>query len=306
MKFQTFIDYVNNFSNINLILIDPLEDIASQGPFDLIFHKETDELVKNDEKSKLIIFNLEKYFKENPKVINIDPIEKEKNLMDRYLIIKLLSEVVEKQLPLECNFRMPKYKLYEKEESIYDLLNIEFPLICKSVLACGNIKSHEMGIVFNEKGMHSFKPPFIVQEFYNHNSTIFKVFVIGDYLYVVKRSSLPNMPSQFNENIPTIFFDSQHPLDTQIEKYKNFIDKPIEEESNELQPPSYETLLKISKAISSALGLSLFGFDVITQVKTGYHAVIDVNYFPDYGGVENFNKIFLDFLISKVQNNNKI
>lgn len=23
---------------------------------------------------------------------------------------------------------MPKYKLYEKEESIYDLLNIEFPL----------------------------------------------------------------------------------------------------------------------------------------------------------------------------------
>lgn len=49
--------------------------------------------------------------------------------------------------------------------------------------------------------MHSFKPPFIVQEFYNHNSTIFKVFVIGDYLYVVKRSSLPNMPSQFNGKI---------------------------------------------------------------------------------------------------------
>jgi hypothetical protein len=52
-----------------------------------------------------------------------------------------------------------------------------------------------MGIVFNEKGLHDFQPPFLVQEFYNHNATIFKVFVVGDVTYVQKRKSLPNVPS---------------------------------------------------------------------------------------------------------------
>lgn len=42
-------------------------------------------------------------------MINIDPIEKEKNLMDRYLIIKLLSEVVEKQLPLGFFFFLTNF-----------------------------------------------------------------------------------------------------------------------------------------------------------------------------------------------------
>lgn len=36
----------------------------------------------------------------------------------------------------------------------------------------------------------------------------------------------------------------------------------------------------MAEFIRKHLGLSLFGFDVITHVSTGKHACIDVNYFP--------------------------
>jgi Inositol 1,3,4-trisphosphate 5/6-kinase ATP-grasp domain len=36
--------------------------------------------------------------------------------------------------------------------------------------------------------------------------------------------------------------------------------------------------------IRTQLGLSLFGFDVITNVSTGKHGCIDVNYFPGMSG----------------------
>jgi len=45
--------------------------------------------------------------------------------------------------------------------------------------------------------------------------------------------------------------------------------------------------------------MSLYGFDLITQVTTGYHAIIDINYFPNYGGINNFNQILLEFLLKK-------
>ena len=50
-----------------------------------------------------------------------------------------------------------------------------------------------MGVIFNEKGLSHFTLPVMAQEFYNHNSTIFKVFVIGDWFQIVKRKSLPNL-----------------------------------------------------------------------------------------------------------------
>ena len=59
----------------------------------------------------------------------------------------------------------------------------------------------------------------------------------------------------------------------------------------------------------TAKQLSLFGYDVITRKETGHHAVIDVNYFPSkvvtwfkllgYRGFPDFDKILLEFLLSK-------
>lgn len=44
--------------------------------------------------------------------------------------------------------------------------------------------------------------------------------------------------------------------------------------------PSDEVIRELSRALRQALGVSLFGIDVIINNQTGQHAVIDVNAFP--------------------------
>jgi hypothetical protein len=53
-----------------------------------------------------------------------------------------------------------------------------------------------MGIAFNEQGLHSFAPPVLVQEFFNHNATLFKIYVMGEHIHVEKKKSLPNLDSK--------------------------------------------------------------------------------------------------------------
>jgi D-alanine-D-alanine ligase-like ATP-grasp enzyme len=47
-----------------------------------------------------------------------------------------------------------------------------------------------------------------------------------------------------------------------------------------LADPPLDTVKHVAGALSATLGLSLLGFDMVTNTKTGQHAVIDVNYFP--------------------------
>lgn len=46
------------------------------------------------------------------------------------------------------------------------------------------------------------------------------------------------------------------------------------------QPPSDDVIRELSRSLRQALGVSLFGIDVIINNQTGQHAVIDVNAFP--------------------------
>lgn len=115
--------------------------------------------------------------------------------------------------------RNPRHVIINKVEDKYDLSSLKFPLgtfssfrisnmkVCKSLLAAGTESSHHMGIVFNEEGVHKFQPPILVQvptfkksliqkEFYNHNATMFKVYVLGENVQVEKRKSIPNLPRE--------------------------------------------------------------------------------------------------------------
>lgn len=44
--------------------------------------------------------------------------------------------------------------------------------------------------------------------------------------------------------------------------------------------PSDEVIRGLSQALRQALGVSLFGIDIIINNQTGQHAVIDINAFP--------------------------
>ena len=103
--------------------------------------------------------------------------------------------------------RAPKYVLVDTPDKLHLTDSLKMPvstlllvflsiliiIVCKSYEACGTAASHKMSVVFNRERLSRLSTPVMVQELYNHNSTIFKVFVIGDWIHVVKRKSLPNL-----------------------------------------------------------------------------------------------------------------
>ncbi|PRP86887.1 hypothetical protein PROFUN_03635 [Planoprotostelium fungivorum] len=283
--------------NAELVSLDigaPLEEQAKG--LHLILNKVTDELTPGQEDTQRIK-SFESFLLANPQIKVIDPIKNQRKVMDRQIISGVLSEL-EQKLDKSLNFRMPKHKVFEKREDKYDITGFKFPLICKTTVACGSAETHMMGVVFEESGLQAFEPPFLAQEFYNHNSTIYKVFTVGDHVSVVKRMSLPNMPSDHRD---TVFFDSQKPFAEQMKALKRSSDKTDEQFVEDAEIPPMERIRGLSEGISQSLGLTLFGFDVITRVEDGVHAAVDVNYFPSFGGVKDFWKILAKFLVEQVK-----
>ncbi|KAL7461237.1 hypothetical protein ACHAXS_001659 [Conticribra weissflogii] len=70
----------------------------------------------------------------------------------------------------------------------------EYPLIAKPLTAAGTKSSHHMGIVMARDGLSKLKTPCLLQEYANHGGKLFKVYVLGDSVWVFARESLPNLP----------------------------------------------------------------------------------------------------------------
>lgn len=64
--------------------------------------------------------------------------------------------------------------------------------------------------------------------------------------------------------------------------------------------PSKERLDKIVKIFSEKLGLTFYGIDIIIENGTSRYAIIDMNTFPGYDGVENFLAIFRDVVCDAI------
>jgi inositol-1,3,4-trisphosphate 5/6-kinase / inositol-tetrakisphosphate 1-kinase len=129
--------------------------------------------------------------------------------------------------------------------------------------------------------------PFFLQEFINHDATIFKIYVMGADSHIVVRKSLPNFQ-----------LDARDPVDFNSQDWKH---GPPEEHARDYAgkyaQPNIDVVKRISTAISADLGLTLFGYDIITNIDTGKHAIIDVNYFPDYKGVDSVHSRLLQHLV---------
>lgn len=64
--------------------------------------------------------------------------------------------------------------------------------------------------------------------------------------------------------------------------------------------PSNERLDKIVRIFSEKLGLTFYGIDIIIENETSRYAIIDMNTFPGYDGVENFLTIFRDVVCDAI------
>ena len=75
-----------------------------------------------------------------------------------------------------------------------DNAGFRYPLIAKPLTAAGTKSSHHMGIVMARDGLQRLKVPCLLQEYANHGGKLFKVYVLGESVWVFSRDSLPNLP----------------------------------------------------------------------------------------------------------------
>ena len=45
---------------------------------------------------------------------------------------------------------------------------------------------------------------------------------------------------------------------------------------------------RVNRKVQMASGMTLFGYDIVVEVQTGCHVIVDLNYFPSYHGFPDF------------------
>ena len=177
---------------------------------------------------------------------------------------------------------------------------ITYPIIVKPLAIAGTVQSHKMSILFSKHALNRIcGSPVLLQQYTNHDSLLYKVYVLGDTVWVFPRSSLPNLPTITQEhNSSYVEFDSQKPypdLSAFCPTSKVFKKPKIKHKvtitAQEVQP--------IVKALRKSFQLELFGFDVLLHTDGNEIMVVDVNYFPSYKEVLNFPKYLARYLTKR-------
>jgi inositol-1,3,4-trisphosphate 5/6-kinase/inositol-tetrakisphosphate 1-kinase len=207
---------------------------------------------------------------------------------------------------------------------------LSFPMIVKPLTAAGTKASHAMAVLMDASALPRIveKTPCLCQEYANHDSLLYKVYVLGDHVSVHKRRSLPNLPVDVKSRKSYVEFDSQRPYPrlSDFGYDKNTLSslkrqRPQAAEENNTATPAppkqpvvpvtAEEVMPVVDALKRAFGLELFGFDVlITKASSSSDMegdsddnhvlmVVDVNYFPSYKEVPNFPSLLAKYLTDR-------
>uniref|UniRef100_A0A3Q3L3T7 Inositol-tetrakisphosphate 1-kinase n=1 Tax=Mastacembelus armatus TaxID=205130 RepID=A0A3Q3L3T7_9TELE len=303
LNFQAFADLCR-YVGITSAFLDLSQPLEEQGPLDVIIHKLTDlilEADQNDSQAVLLVQRVQDYIDAHPETIVLDPLPAIRTLLDRCKSYQLVHRI--ESCMQDERICSPPFMVLNSECSPDVLEQIRrqgltFPFICKTRVAHGT-NSHEMAIIFSEEDLKDMKPPCVIQSFINHNAVLYKVFVVGDSYTVVERPSLKNFPAGPADR-KAICFNSHN-----VSKPESSSDLTSRENVEGVsQPPSDDVIRELSKSLRQALGVSLFGIDVIINNQTGQHAVIDINAFPGYEGVPEFFNDLLNHISSVLQSHN--
>ncbi|KAF3844857.1 hypothetical protein F7725_008020 [Dissostichus mawsoni] len=295
LNFQAFADLCRK-RGIEVVQLDLSQPLEEQGPLDVIIHKLTDlilEADQNDSQAVLLVQRVQDYIDAHPETIVLDPLPAIRTLLDRCKSYQLIHRI-ESCMQV---FLFPTVTCCRANAGTdpADGKVIEHRTICKTRVAHGT-NSHEMAIIFSEEDLKDVKPPCVIQSFINHNAVLYKVFVVGDSYTVVERPSLKNFPAGPADR-EAIFFNSHN-----VSKPESSSDLTTRENVEGVsQPPSDDVIRELSRSLRQALGVSLFGIDVIINNQTGQHAVIDINAFPGYEGVPEFFTDLLNHITSVLQ-----
>lgn len=162
-------------------------------------------LSRHEERAARRIQRLREYkAKSHPSCVLVDSPMNILAVMSRADMAEVLSSCLEgvKTTRHGIPVTTPRFRVVEEaqEATVSSLANemdaagFTYPLIAKPLTAAGTKSSHHMGIVMARDGLLRLKTPCILQEFANHGGQLFKVYVLGESVWVFSRESLPNLP----------------------------------------------------------------------------------------------------------------
>ncbi|OMO63406.1 Inositol-tetrakisphosphate 1-kinase [Corchorus olitorius] len=183
---------------------------------------------------------------------------------------------------------------------------LKLPLVAKPLVVDGTSKSHELFLAYDQLSLSELEPPLVLQEFVNHGGVLFKIYIVGDAIKVVRRFSLPNVSKQELAKVSGVV-----PFPRVSSAAASADEADLDPGIAELPPlPLLERLGKeLRQRLASSFfnlikpsGLRLFNIDMIREHGTrDIFYVIDINYFPGFGKMPDYEQIFTDFLLSFVQ-----
>jgi len=183
-------------------------------PLDLI--TPTDTMTRTQARASRRIQRLREYKnKDNPSCVLVDSPSNILAVMSRADMAEVLScclagVTTKAGIPV----RTPRFKVVDEDREVenpdgcdvlaneIDNAGFEYPLIAKPLTAAGTKSSHHMGIVLARDGLQRLKTPCLLQEYANHGEKLFKVYVLGNSVWVYSRESMPNLPLGEKEIIP--------------------------------------------------------------------------------------------------------
>ncbi|XWS63030.1 hypothetical protein CRYUN_Cryun06bG0061700 [Craigia yunnanensis] len=277
---------------ILFVAIDINRPLSDQGPFDIILHK-----LSGKEWCKII----EDYRQTHPEVTVLDPPDAIQHLHNRQ---SMLQDVVNLNLSdFHGKVGVPRQMVITEDPlSIPDEVTkagLKFPLVAKPLVVDGSPKSHELFLAYDQFSLSELEPPLILQEFVNHGGVLFKIYIVGDAIKVVRRFSLPNVSKRELAKVAGI-----SPFPRVSSAAASAEDADLDPDIAELPPRPL--LERLAKELRHRLGLRLFNIDMIREHGTrDIFYVIDINYFPGYGKMPDYEDIFTDFLLNFVQSKYK-
>ncbi|KAG8498048.1 hypothetical protein CXB51_006959 [Gossypium anomalum] len=290
---------MNIKKGILFVAIDVNLPLSDQGPFDIILHK-----LLGKEWGDIV----EDYRQTHPEVTVIDPPYAIQHLHNRQ---SMLQDVVDLNLSdFHGRVGVPKQMVIMKDPlSIPDEVakaGLKLPLVAKPLLVDGSAKSHKLFLACDWSSLSELEPPLVLQEFVNHDGILFKIYIVGDAIKVVRRFSLSNVNQCQLAKVPGIF-----PFPRVSSAAASADDADLDPRIAELPPrPLLERLSKeLRHRLASyffspyqardGIGLRLFNIDMIREHGTrDMFYVIDINYFPGFGKMPDYEVIFTDFLLT--------
>ncbi|EXC01137.1 Inositol-tetrakisphosphate 1-kinase 2 [Morus notabilis] len=275
---------------ILFVAIDHNRPLSDQGPFDIVLHKLSGKEWRQVLESASLSFVMnhdsiveveasrlrQDYRQTHPEVTVLDPPDAIQHLRNRQYMLQAVADMDLSESYGKVG--VPKQLVIKKDgSSISDAVaksGLTLPLVAKPLVADGSAKSHELSLAFDRYSLQKLEPPLVLQEFVNHGGVLFKVYIIGEAIKVLRRFSLPDVSKRELSKTAGVY---RFPRVSCAAASAD--DADLEPDVAELPPRPL--LERLAKDLRRRLGLRLFNLDIIREHGTrDQFYVIDINYFP--------------------------